>query len=216
MKSKFLLTAMAAIALTTGAAHAQTTTPEGAPGSTPASVTPSTAADAKADAAVTASSSGAMASGTMSNGKVSHMTKKFIEDASAGNMFEIETSKVAVAKSTNQKVKDFAQKMIDDHTKAGDDMKAALTTPAEQADVSTKLGMMQQHKLDELNKDSASSFDKDYVNAQVDAHDKTIKLFSKYSDKGDDAALKTFATNTLPTLQQHKQMIDSIKSSMTK
>jgi putative membrane protein len=144
-------------------------------------------------------------------------TKSFIKSASEANMFEIETSKVAVTKASSQQVKDFAQKMIDDHTKAGDDMKAAIgSNTAEQNDVATSLGMMHKLKLAKLNREEGASFDKDYVNAQVAAHDDAVKLFDKYAGNGDDAALKSFAASTLPTLQGHKQMIDGIKANLNK
>lgn len=217
MNFRTLMMTAAVMTMSFGAAHAQSTTgtgdTAGAPNSTPSMATPSTAADAKADAAMAPSAT----TTASSNAKVSHMTKSFIENASAANMFEIETSKVALTKAQDQKVKDFAQKMIDDHTKAGDDMKAAISSsPKEQSYVATKLPMMKQHKLDSLSKDDAKDFDKDYVNAQVDAHKEAVDLFGKYAQKGDDASLKTFATNTLPTLQGHKQMIDGIKASMAK
>ena len=217
MQFKTLTMAAAIAAMSFGVAQAQTTSgagdTAGAPNSTPSMATPSTAADAKADSAMTATSSDTpMATDTT---KVSHMTKSFIENASAGGMFEIETSKLALTRSTNQKVKDFAQKMIDDHTKANDDMKAAIaSSPKEQSYVSTKLPMMKEHKLHKLEKADAKDFDKEYVDIQADAHKETIDLFAKYAQKGDNAALKTFATNTMPTLQNHMEMVDGIKASM--
>jgi putative membrane protein len=147
--------------------------------------------------------------------KPSSSTKSFIKDASEANLFEIESSKVALTKASNQKVKDFAQKMIDDHTKAGEAMKDAIgTNTAEQADVETSLSMMHKLKVEKLDKLDTTSFDKDYVNAQVDAHKDAVKLFSKYAEQGDDESLKNFAAATLPTLQDHLRMINDIKAEM--
>jgi putative membrane protein len=207
MKPQKLLAALAVLMMTVSGAtlaHAQDT-------ATPAPMAP--AADSTAAAAP--AGTGMAATPASDNVKVSHKTKKFIEDASEANMFEIDSSKIAATKSANQQVKDFANKMITDHTKAGSDMTAAISSnPAEQALVATKESSKHQRILDNLNKDDAASFDKDYVNAQVDAHKDAVDLFTKYSDKGDDASLKTFATNTLPVLKQHQDMINSIKSSM--
>lgn len=143
----------------------------------------------------------------------SKMTKSFIEEASAAGMFEIDSSKVALEKSSNDKVKEFAQQMVDDHTKAGDALKAAVSEDQQQY-LSSHETKKQVKDLEDLKKDKAKNFDKAYVKAQVKAHDDAVKLFTKYSEKGDDAELKEFATNTLPTLQHHKTMIDDIQSSM--
>jgi putative membrane protein len=142
----------------------------------------------------------------------SHMTKEFIEDASAAGMFEVDTSKVALDKSSNDKIKDFAQKMVDDHTKAGDELKSTVSDDQKQY-LSTKETMMQSIKLKSLKNDK-KDFDEDYVEAQVKAHDDAVKLFTKYSEKGDDANLKAFAAKTLPTLQEHQKMINDIHTSM--
>lgn len=143
----------------------------------------------------------------------SHMTKEFIEDASAAGMFEVDSSKVALDKSSDAKIKEFAQKMVDDHTKAGDELKSTVSAD-QQKFLGTKETAAQRKTLGKLNKDDAKAFDKDYVKAQVKAHNQAVKLFQKYANKGDDANLKAFAAKTLPTLQEHKTMIDNIKSSM--
>lgn len=143
----------------------------------------------------------------------SKMTRSFIEEASAAGMFEVDSSKIALEKSSNDKVKEFAQQMVDDHTKAGDALKAAVSEDQKNY-LSTKSTEKQVKEIEKLNKEDAKGFDKEYVKAQVKAHDEAVKLFTKYSEKGDDAELKEFAKNTLPTLQQHKTMIDDIHSSM--
>ncbi|MDB5490298.1 MAG: hypothetical protein JWO78_147 [Micavibrio sp.] len=143
----------------------------------------------------------------------SKMTRKFIEDASAAGMFEVESSKIALERSTNAKVKEFAQQMVDDHTKADEKMKAAVSDDQKQY-LSTTESEKQVEEIEDLKKEDAKDFDKAYVKAQVKAHDEAVKLFKKYSEKGDDAELKDFAATTLPTLQHHKTMIDDIHSSM--
>ena len=132
----------------------------------------------------------------------SKMTRKFIEEASAAGMFEVNSSKIALEKSSNDKVKEFTQHMVDDHTKAGDALKAAVSED-QKTYLSAKETEKQVKELEDLNKEDAKDFDKEYVKAQVKAHDDAVSLFKKYSEKGDDAELKEFAKNTLPTLQQH-------------
>ncbi len=136
--------------------------------------------------------------------------QQFADKAAVANLFEIETSKLAVKMSKNKDVLAFANKMITDHTKAGTAFKAAVgkatgvTAPAE------KLDEAHQSKLDDLKGKTGEDFDKAYIDAQQDAHDDAVSLFDSYANNGDDAALKAFAAETLPTLKAHKDMVDKM------
>jgi len=136
--------------------------------------------------------------------------QQFADKAAVANLFEIETSKLAVKTSKNKDVLAFANKMITDHTKAGTAFKAAVgkatgvTPPAEKLDDS------HQGKLDDLKTKTGEDFDKAYIDAQQDAHDEAVSLFDSYANNGDDAALKAFAAETLPTLKAHKEHIDKM------
>jgi len=127
-------------------------------------------------------------------------------------MEEIELSKLALNKATNKEVKDFAQKMVTDHTKASNELKALagkkkVTLPAEldpaQAAMATSMGRL-----------SGAEIDKEYVDAMVEAHEKDVSLFKAQAENGTDADTKAFATKTLPTLQMHLNMIKGIQSKM--
>jgi putative membrane protein len=136
--------------------------------------------------------------------------QQFADKAAVANLFEIETSKLAVKTSKNKDVLAFANKMITDHTKAGTAFKAAVgkatgvTPPAE------KLDAAHQAKLDDLKTKTGEDFDKAYIDAQQDAHDEAVSLFDSYANNGDDAALKAFAAETLPTLKAHEEHIDKM------
>ena len=134
--------------------------------------------------------------------------QQFADMASSSNMFEIESSRVALEKATSDEVKTFAQHMIDDHGKAGEDMKAAA-----QSDGITPADALQpahQAKLDELSGLEGEAFDEAYVTAQVGAHDEAVALFEGFANSGEDSALKAFAANALPTLQQHREEIGAL------
>jgi len=66
-------------------------------------------------------------------------------------------------------------------------------------------------KYDELAKKTGVDFDKAYLSAIIDDHKKNIKLFERESKRGDDAELKSWATNTLPTLRHHLEMAQTIE-----
>ncbi len=136
-------------------------------------------------------------------------TQDFVTKAPIANMFEIKTSELAVKTSKNADVLAFAKMMIKDHTDAGKKFETAasasgLTPP-------TALDEDHQKKLDDLATKTGTDFDKAYVDLQQGAHSDAVNLFEDYSKNGKDTALQTFATNTLPTLQAHKDKIDAFK-----
>ena len=136
--------------------------------------------------------------------------QEFINKAAAGGMFEVESSKIAQDKVSDQSVKDFAQKMIVDHGAAN----AKLETIAGEQKLKVPGEPDAQHKaaLDKLQQAEAP-LDKPYVEAQRTAHTDAVSLFEAYAKDGDNPTLKSFAQETLPTLKMHKDMIDKIATS---
>jgi putative membrane protein len=126
----------------------------------------------------------------------------FAEVAASSNMFEIESSQLALERTSNDEVKAFAEHMIEDHTAAGEKMKAAaakdgVTPPATMAE-------KEQAQLQELQSAEEEAFDQAYLTAQVAAHDEAVALFDAFSTEGEESALRAFAAETLPTLEEHK------------
>ena len=137
-------------------------------------------------------------------------TGSFLTTVAASNMFEIESSKVALTKSGSEKVKAFANQMIADHTQAGTKFKQAvaeakLTPPAE------KLDTRHQAILDDLTKRAGAGFDQAYIKAQHDAHVEAVGLFDAYARSGDNARMKQFAAELLPVLNEHLQHVTSMQ-----
>lgn len=128
------------------------------------------------------------------------------EVANAG-MTEVELSKLAQTKATSQRVKDFANMMVADHTKANDQLKQLAAT--KNITLPAGLSNDSQDNLDKLNKKSGSDFDKAYVDMMLDDHKKAVDKFQKASNDLKDPDLKNFVAQTLPTLQMH---LDSIKA----
>lgn len=134
----------------------------------------------------------------------------FANKAAVANTFELEESRLALKTSKNADVLAFAKKMIADHTKAGKALDAAVAKSGKVSAPSATLDDAHQSKLDDLKKKTGDDFDKAYISDQKDAHSEAVSLFDHYSKNGDDAALKDFATATLPVLQSHKDMIDKM------
>jgi putative membrane protein len=136
----------------------------------------------------------------------------FATDAAIGGMAEVEFSKLALAKTTNGKVKDFATMMVNDHGKANQDLMAI----AKSKSISLPLILDDKHQkdLDDLNKKTGADFDKIYVDHMVDDHQKKEKLLKDQAENGTDQELKAFARKTLPVVQAHLETIKNIKKSM--
>ena len=197
-------TLMMGAILTMGAAQAQTAN-SGAPnqgsGGAGTGVTPSSTAGATSSAA-----------GDTGVGAPVMGDKMFVKKAIRGNFNEIDTAKMALQKSQNDQVKQFAQKMIDDHGKMLDD----LHTLAGQENIKYKDepnpdGKKLAAKLDGL---SGAEFDKAYVKGMVKDHKEDVRDFQAEINTGKDQPTKDAAQKSLPVIQDHLQMIEGIQKSM--
>jgi putative membrane protein len=124
----------------------------------------------------------------------------FVDEASAKGVAEIETSKLALQKSTAADIKAFAQKMIDDHTAANREL--AAIAQRKNLKVATEAELTNKAKAFVLKQRDGESFDEAYVKNQVTAHEQTIELFKKAA-VSKDVELAAFATATLPKLEHH-------------
>jgi len=129
------------------------------------------------------------------------LDKEFLIKTITCNQFEIKASEMAETRSSNVKVKSFAHQLVKDH-KA---LETRLNDLAKDQKVAVLAGTEKELKtqLDRLSSASADSFDREYLKAIIEDHEKGVQMFENQGKRGTDNALKTFATNTLPTLQTH-------------
>jgi putative membrane protein len=131
--------------------------------------------------------------------------------AVSNNLFEIESSRLALQRSQSPAVKEFANRMVAEHTRAGSKLKAALhdanlPIPPEQ------LSAKDQSVYDSLNATQGAAFDKAFVEAQYNAHVEAVNLFRAYSERGDNAHLKELSARYLPTLEGRLQQISNLRT----
>ncbi|UCI10676.1 DUF4142 domain-containing protein [Mesorhizobium sp. B1-1-8] len=133
--------------------------------------------------------------------------QSFVDKAAVGGLFEVDSSKIAQDNAKDQQVRDFAQKMIADHGAAN----AKLETIAGEQKLKVPAEPDAAHKaeLDKL-RTTTQDFDQPYVEMQRRAHADAVNLFQSYAKEGDNASLKAFAAQTLPTLKMHRDMIERI------
>ncbi len=137
----------------------------------------------------------------------------FVSQAAASNQFEIQSSQIAQQKSQNDQVKQFAQRMIQDHTAAGDRLRSTVQG-IQGVTMPSNLDQRHQQMVQMLQNASGAGFDRNYVQMQVSGHRDTANLFERYAQNGDNEQLKQFAQQTLPTLRQHLQSIEQIQNAL--
>jgi len=140
---------------------------------------------------------------------VAPKTEDFILQASASDVFEIESSKLALQKG-DETIKAFAQKMITDHEKRTVELKALLTGGKVQGNAVTALIEDHKEEVDELGKFNGAEFNEEYIDDQVEAHEDAVDLFKRYATEGENADLKAWAAKTLPALEHHYKMAQDL------
>jgi putative membrane protein len=219
------LTGMAAMAvaglLTAMTAGAQTgttgtgTTGTGTTGGAMGTESGTTGSGSGSGSMGTSGSMGSMGHDNMGKGgmgKMSAADKKFMMNAAMGGMEEVEMGKLAASNATNADVKAFGQRMVDDHTKANDQLKQLAQTKG--VTLPTDMSKAQHADMTKLGKMTGDAFDHAYVKMMVKDHKKDVADFSKESKSGKDSDLKSWAGTTLPTLQDHLKMVQDMSGKM--
>jgi putative membrane protein len=144
---------------------------------------------------------------------MSQVTKAadFINNAAFSDKFEIESSNLAQGNSTSDKVRSFAAMMVNDHSKASQELLAVAKAAGISATPPPELQPRHRAIVDSLLPLRGAEFDARYIEAQVQAHTEGVALFTAYAQNGDNPELKAFAAKTLPTLQQHLEMVTAMK-----
>lgn len=143
---------------------------------------------------------------------VDENTRTWMDKAANAGNAEVEIGQLAQQKATNERVKNFAQMMVTDHSKANDDLK----TIAGQKNVNLPTGMDEDHMKhkEELSKKSGADFDKAYINMMIDGHKKVIDHFEKAAKDATDPDVKNFASQKLPTIKMHLDSAQAIKKAL--
>jgi putative membrane protein len=128
----------------------------------------------------------------------------FANEAAQGGLAEVDMGNMAASKATNADVKSFGNRMVTDHTKLNDELKQlastkGITLPSDVSDA-------EKQDMDAMSAKSGKDFDKSYIDDMVQDHEKDVAAFEKASKDLKDADLKTWATNSLPTLKEHLKL----------
>ena len=144
--------------------------------------------------------------------KISSGDREFMKKAAHAGHAEVKAGEMALEKSENEDVRRFAQRMIDDHTKAGDELKQLAEDKNET--LPTEPNDEQKEKADELAELSGDDFDLEYMDVQISDHETVIDFFEDEVDNGADSDVVGFAKKTLPTLKSHLEMAENINDNL--
>jgi putative membrane protein len=139
--------------------------------------------------------------------KLSSGDQRFIKDAAGGGMMEVQLGKLAAEKASSPQVKEFGRKMEQDHSKANAELQKLASTKNVQ--ISHELEGKHKSTYDRLAKLSGDRFDREYMKTMIDDHKDDVDKFKKEAEKANDTDVKSFASKTLPTLEQHLEMAQS-------
>jgi putative membrane protein len=145
-------------------------------------------------------------------GKISADDKHFMKDAMEGDMAEIQLAKLAQQKASSDQVKQFAQRMIDDHTK----LDAQMKPMAQQFGVEAPADLSSKHKSvqSKLQGLSGNQFDQEYIKAMVNDHREDDQAFLREQTTAKDPTLKSAVTQAEPIIADHLRMAQDIEKSM--
>jgi putative membrane protein len=148
------------------------------------------------------------AGGQTSPNSLSTRDRTFVMQAGQLSMMEVELGRLAVERGSSPGVKQYGQEMVEDHTRANQElmqlaMQKKVELPTEMSPQNTAL-------MERLSGLSGKSFDAAYKQAMIDSHNQAIALFQAQSKQGQDPQLKAWATQKLPKLQAHLEMVNQM------
>jgi putative membrane protein len=139
--------------------------------------------------------------------------RKFLNEAADGGMAEVELGKLALQKAADAGVRNFGQRMVDDHSKANGELRQlAAGKGVDLAQAPSAKNRNLQRRLASLR---GTSFDKAYMTDMVADHKEDVAAFQRESNWARDPQVKSFATQTLPTLRDHLKQAQEISAKTT-
>jgi putative membrane protein len=141
-------------------------------------------------------------------GNLNSQDQDFLMDAAIGGMMEVELGRRAVQQGASDAVKQFGQRMVDDHSKTNTELKSLASSKG--VTLPTEIDEKHRREMAKIANLTGADFDRAYAKMMLSDHKKDVSAFEKQSMKGTDADIKAFATKALPTLQEHLQMAQAL------
>lgn len=136
----------------------------------------------------------------------------FVSKVQIDTQFEIDAAKIAIQKTQNAGVKKFAERMVQDHTEAGNDLKSAIAGDSDKyLPKDTPVDPSAGDDLQKLQTLSGPQFDQTYIEMMIEAHEAAVRLFAVFEQTTNDPQLEAFTQKVLPVIESHLQEIKTIR-----
>jgi putative membrane protein len=145
--------------------------------------------------------------------QLSKQDRSFVKDAATGGMAEVELGKLAQQNAQDDQVKQFGARMVQDHSKANDELKTIASNQG--IDLPQQLDKKYEQLKDRLARLQGAQFDRAYMAAMVKDHNADVAAFRREAQSGRDPAIKQFAEKTLHVIGAHDRMAKDIDHSLT-
>ena len=128
--------------------------------------------------------------------------RDFVQDQLEDGRAEIALGKLAAEKATHPEVKEFAQRMVQEHQQAGDELRQAVASANTSVNPPAEPDGDHKNLQEELAKLSGHEFDVKYIDAMVDEHEEAVNELERKADS-DNPQIKQWVAKTLPAVRQH-------------
>jgi putative membrane protein len=144
---------------------------------------------------------------------VPEQDQEFAQKAAEGGLLEVRLGELAQQQAKDEHVVQFGQRMVQDHGQANEKLMAIAEQKAIQ--LPQELSGDAQQKYEEMQQLSGAEFDEAYMDDMVEDHEKDVELFEQQAGSGEDADLRAFAEETLPTLREHLELAKEVQAQVT-
>jgi len=135
---------------------------------------------------------------------VSSVDETFMINTAKAGMAEVELGKLAVQNAASDQVKKFGQKMVDDHSKKNDELKALAAS--KNVVLPSELDAQDKEMRDKMAATKGEAFDREYMTMMVAGHRRVVDSFRAEAASGQDADLKAWVAKTLPDVEEHLKL----------
>ena len=134
--------------------------------------------------------------------------RSFAQELARGNIAEIELGKLAQQKGSNEAVKDFGSRMVNDHTQLNNQLKEWARTNG--VSLPTAVSSAQADQKRKLEGMSGQAFDRAYIDYMLSDHQNDVKEVQHAAETAQDPQIKQLAEKTLPELQDHLRLAENV------
>lgn len=136
--------------------------------------------------------------------------QEFVRKAASGGKMEVRLGEIAMQQASSNEVKNFAQRIINDHNLANQQLTAL--SERNNLEVPQDLDRQENNTVKELSSKKGRDFDQAYMDSMIQDHRKDLELFQKMAKEGKNPELKNFAQQNIPVLQKHLQLAEQVSS----